>query len=130
MSLDHRRACAEARRKKIDHATEALKEWLKVGSYGLDQEAMLTELERRVLKFRSDVDQAGCDAVATSVAETPVSMRLLSDVVFYINDQSKEFRQCACHHSRHNSGAEAVAYRAAEILTRIAAYIEAAKAAM
>lgn len=67
LPVDHHQACAEARRKKIDQATEALMEWLKVGSYGLDQEAMLTELERRVLKFRSDVDQAGWDAVATSV---------------------------------------------------------------
>jgi len=44
---------------------------------------------------------------------------LLAEVLNYIKDQSKQFRQCAGHHAEHNRGAEAVAIRAAEILERI-----------
>lgn len=54
------------------------------------------------------------------------STRLLADVVSYATDQAKQFRQCAGHHAEHNRGAEAVAYRAAEILDRIIADIESA----
>jgi ATP-dependent Clp protease ATP-binding subunit ClpA len=45
----------------------------------------------------------------------------VGDVLSYVKDQAKQFRQCAGHHAEHNRGAEAVAIRAAEILDRIAA---------
>lgn len=48
----------------------------------------------------------------------------LNDTVSYINDQSKQFNQCARHHSKYNRSAEAVAIRAAEILDRISADIK------
>lgn len=59
-------------------------------------------------------------------AEPEAAQTGLADVLSYINDQSKQFRQCAGHHAEHNRGAEAVAIRAAEILDRIAADIKAA----
>lgn len=60
------------------------------------------------------------DQSARSFAAPP----LLADVVNYIDDQSKQFRQCAGHHAEHNRGAEAVAYRSAEVLERIASDIK------
>ena len=52
-----------------------------------------------------------------------------SDVLAFIEDQSRQFLECAKHQTdRDNRGAEAVALRATEILDRIAADIRSANA--
>lgn len=54
---------------------------------------------------------------------------LFADVLSYITDQSKQFRQCALRHGEYNRSAEDVAFRAAEVLDRIAFEIRSANSA-
>jgi len=61
------------------------------------------------------------------ISEPLAAAGLFADVLAFIEDQSRQFLECAKHQTdRDNRGAEAVALRASEILDCIAADIRSA----
>lgn len=83
-------------------------------------------LERNGLDRDADKKAAmEINSVLSLKGSSPFLGHGLSDILSYISDQSKQFRECAGHHGARNRGAEAVAIRAAEILDRVAVDIHA-----